>query len=301
MKKISLPFSGQPRSRLYWRSKNEGKGIFAVEQGVNREELEKRNKSKLKHCKRTLLISFIMVVFFSTVMSVTAYAADTSINVTVDGTEGNIGALEIIFLFAFISLIPSIVVMMTSFTRIVIVLSFLRNALGTQQAPPNMVITGLAIFLTLMIMSPTLGSLYTDAYLPFSKNEISSEEAMDAAGLHMKKFMLKQMNPKSLNTFVEIAKEPMPEIENPDSPVEYPLTVIVPAFITSELTKAFKMGFYIFLPFLVVDMVVASILMSMGMVMLPPAMVSLPFKILLFVLVDGWNLMITTLVDAFKQ
>ena len=260
-------------------------------------------KSKaLKQWKRIFLLSLLCTIVFGTLMAVTASAASVDINVQAGDEAGNIGALEVIFIFAFFSLLPSIVLMMTSFTRIIIVLSFLRNALGTNQSPPNMVLTGLAIFLTLFIMRPTLQAMYTEAYQPYTEKQITSTEALQRASGPIKQFMLGETSIESLEMFLNISGEELPVIADANNPVELkelPLTVITPAFITSELSRAFLMGFLIFLPFLVIDMVVSSILMSMGMVMLPPAMISLPFKILLFVLVDGWNLMMGTLINSF--
>ncbi|NLW78098.1 MAG: flagellar type III secretion system pore protein FliP [Ruminococcaceae bacterium] len=237
-------------------------------------------------------------------MAVTANAADVNITVNAGDTAGEMGALEVIFLFAFLSLLPSILLMVTSFTRIIIVLGFLRSALGTAQAPPNMVLVGLAFILSLFIMGPTLSEMNTVAFEPYQAGTITGTEAIEAATIPVKKFMLKQTNDESLNLFLKLSDTPVPDA-NADNYqevlLELPLTVITPAFITSELSTAFLMGFLIFLPFLIVDIVVSSILMSMGMVMLPPAMISLPFKILLFVLVDGWNLMMETLVNSFTM
>lgn len=256
-------------------------------------------QARLRRLKRVLLLSALFCVFFATIMCVTAFASDFSITVDTDSTEGNLGALEIIFLFAFIGLLPSIIMMMSSFTRIIIVLSFLRSALGTNQSPPNMVLIGLAFFLSLFIMADTLGEMNTVAYQPYVEGQLTSTQALDAAQTPLKKFMLTQINGSSLEMFVNLANVEPPDYTSQEALMELPLTVIIPAFITSELSRAFLMGFLIFLPFLVIDLVVSSILMSMGMVMLPPAMIALPFKILLFVMVDGWNLMMGTLVNSF--
>jgi len=204
--------------------------------------------------------------------------------------------IQILLILTVLSLAPSILIMMTCFTRIIIVFSFLRNALGTQQMPPNQVLIGLALFLTLFIMSPVISEINTTAYAPYNKGEITQQEAFDNASASIKKFMLKQFgdNEKELAFFVQLAK-----IETPVEPMNLPLTVIIPAFILNELTIAFKIGFLIYIPFLIIDMVVASTLMSMGMMMLPPVMISLPFKILLFIMVDGWSLVTKTLVTSF--
>lgn len=263
-----------------------------------------RRKEQLRPLKRMLLVSALLTVLFSSVMCVTAYAAGgVTIDVQPGSTEGNLGALEVIFIFAFLALLPSIVLMMSSFTRIIIVLSFLRNALGTNQSPPNMILIGLAFFLSLFIMSGTIDEMNTEAYEPYQQGRMTSSEALSAAAGPIKRFMLKQTSTDSLNMFLDLSDTEPPQVADPANPVELlelPLTVVTPAFITSELSRAFMMGFLIFLPFLIIDMVVSSILMSMGMVMLPPAMIALPFKILLFVLVDGWNLMMGTLVNSFR-
>ncbi len=207
---------------------------------------------------------------------------------------GRVPTLELFLILTIISLLPSIFVMMTSFTRIVIVLSFTRNALGIQQTPPNMVLVGIALFLTLFIMDPVIKDVNTNAYQPYIKEEISQEEALKRAQVPMKQFMLKQTEKTTLDLFVDMSKIDMPEnIE------DIPMTVVIPSFMTSELKRAFTAGFMIFLPFMLGDIVVSSTLMSMGMVMLPPAMISLPFKLLLFVTVNGWELLFTNLVKSF--
>lgn len=207
---------------------------------------------------------------------------------------GRVPTLELFLILTIISLLPSILVMMTSFTRIVIILSFTRNALGIQQTPPNMVLVGIALFLTLFIMDPVIKDVNTNAYQPYIKEEISQGEALNRAQAPMKNFMLKQTEKTTLNLFVDLSNTDMPEnIE------DLPMTVVIPSFMTSELKRAFTAGFMIFLPFMLVDIVVSSTLMSMGMVMLPPAMISLPFKLLLFVTVNGWELLFTNLVKSF--
>ena len=195
-----------------------------------------------------------------------------------------------------LSFIPAAVLMMTSFTRIVIVLSLLRQALGTQTSPPNQVIVGLSLFLTFFVMSPTLDKVYQDAYLPLSTGQIQFDEAITRASVPMKSFMLKQVRDPDLALFVKLAR-----YEGARNAEDLPLRIIVPAFVTSELKTAFQIGFMIFIPFLIIDMVVASVLMSMGMMMLSPVLVSLPFKIMLFVVVDGWTLLMGTLASSFHQ
>ena len=195
-----------------------------------------------------------------------------------------------------IALCPSILVMLTSFTRILVVLHFTRSALNTQSAPPNQVLIGIALFLTIFVMSPTFARVDEEAYVPFSNEEINQEEFFEKALDPIREFMLRQVDEKDLNSMCEIGG--VTEVENIKEDV--PTTVLIPAFIISELRIAFWIGFLIYVPFLVIDMVVSSTLMSMGMMMLPPTTISMPFKILLFVLADGWNLIILNLVQTFK-
>ena len=210
--------------------------------------------------------------------------------------------LEIIILLTLIALAPSMLIMMTCFTRIVIVLGFLRTAMQTQSTPPNMVITGMALFLTFFIMAPVFSEINEVAYQPYVSEELTTEEAMDAASVPLKKFMLKQTSQDDLQFFLDLSKTEEPEGGYTDEYLQndLSLTVIVPSFMISELKRAFQMGFLIFLPFLVIDLVVGSTLMSMGMMMLPPAMISMPFKILVFVLADGWNLLIGSVVASYN-
>ncbi len=216
-----------------------------------------------------------------------------SASITLNG--GSAGSLDIIILMTILTLLPSIIVMMTSFTRIVVVLSFLRNALGLQQTPPNLVLTGIALFLTLFIMAPVTSQIYEEAYLPYRNETIDQTEALKRSEEPLKAFMLKQTEQKSLELFLSFREEAAPE-----SAMELGMEVVIPAFITSELQRAFTMGFLLFLPFLLIDIVVASTLMSMGMMMLPPAMIALPFKILLFLLINGWERVFSTLVSSFR-
>lgn len=210
--------------------------------------------------------------------------------------------LEIIILLTLIALLPSLLIMMTCFARIVIVLGFLRSAMQTQNTPPNMVLTGLALFLTLFIMAPVFSEINEVAYQPYVNEELTTEEALTAATVPLKRFMLKQTTNDDLQFFVDLSKAEIPEGGMTDEYKEndLPLTTIVPAFMIGELKRAFQMGFMIFLPFLIIDIVVGSTLMSMGMMMLPPAMISMPFKILVFVLADGWNLMIGSIVASYN-
>lgn len=210
------------------------------------------------------------------------------------GSAGTTNTVTLILIITILSLAPSILILMTSFTRIVIVLGFVRTALGTQQMPPNQVLIGLALFLTLFVMSPVISQMNQTAFQPYLKGEISQTEALEKAALPLKRFMAAQTREKDLMLFLNYSKA-----EKPTGIEDMPLTALLPAYAISELKSAFQMGFMIFIPFLVIDMIVASTLMSMGMMMLPPIMISLPFKILLFVLVDGWYLVVKSLLLSF--
>ena len=209
------------------------------------------------------------------------------------GTQYSL-SIQTLLLLTSLSFLPAVVLMMTSFTRIIIVMSLLRHAMGTQTSPPNQVIVGLSLFLTFFIMAPVADKVYTEAWQPLSENRITFNEALDRATVPVKAFMLKQIREPDLNLFSKLAKTP--RVEKAE---ELPMRVVIPAFVTSELKTAFQIGFIVFIPFLIIDMVVASVLMSMGMMMMSPAIVALPFKIMLFVLVDGWNLLIGSLVQSF--
>ena len=250
------------------------------------------------------MLVFLIIIF---IFATSVYAAP---GITVDENGIKIGTadnsadvsttIQVLLLLTVLSIAPSILIMMTSFTRIIIILSFLRNALGTQQMPPNQVLIGLALFLTLFIMAPIGTKLKDEAYTPLSEGQIKTEVALDRSGSIMKDFMLKQLrkgSEKDLALFVNLAKIKTP-VKDPKT---LPLSVVIPAFMINELTIAFKFGFLIFLPFLIIDMVVASTLMSMGMMMLPPVMISLPFKILLFVMIDGWGLIVQSIVSSFAR
>ncbi|MDR1674819.1 MAG: flagellar type III secretion system pore protein FliP [Oscillospiraceae bacterium] len=232
----------------------------------------------------------------------TAYA---TVNIDIGSGEatGGMSALDLLFIMAFLALIPSLLLLMTSFTRIIIVLSLLRNALGTQSSPPNQIITGLALFLTLFIMMPVLDEVNETAYQPFRDEQITQEEALDIGVIPFKRFMLIQMNEDDLDLFMSIAEDAgqinKEDYTTQESLLDLRLNVIVPAFVISELKRAFMMGFFLYIPFLILDIVVSSTLMSMGMVMLPPSMISLPFKLMMFILVDGWSLLVEALISSF--
>ena len=224
-------------------------------------------------------------------------AAAQAIQLDLGQTGGSVSGqiLRLVLLVTVLSLAPSILVLATSFTRIVIVLSFLRTAIGLQQTPPNSVLVGLALFLTLFVMTPTLEQAYHDGIEPLVAEEINEAEALERAGGPVRAFMLQQVRQEDLAVLAEIARlDPAPPA------AETPFRVLLPAFVISELRRAFEIGFLVFIPFLIIDMVVASVLMSMGMMMLPPVMVSLPFKLIFFVLVDGWALVAGSLVQSFR-
>ena len=232
--------------------------------------------------------------------AVPAMAADpagiTVLNATPTASGGQEYSLSLqtLILLTSLTFLPAALLMMTGFTRIIIVLSLLRQALGTQSSPPNQVLIGLALFLTFFVMSPVLDKIYTEAYQPYSENRISLQEAMDKGAQPLKTFMMKQTREADIALFMKMSETPAVQ-----GPEDVPLRVLVPAFITSELKTAFQIGFAIFIPFLIIDMVVASVLMSMGMMIVSPAIVSLPFKLMLFVLVDGWQLLLGSLVQSF--
>ena len=220
---------------------------------------------------------------------------DPNINITIGGEDAD--AVRILLLLTVLSVLPSIVIMMTSFTRLVVVFSLLRNALGLQQTPPNQVLVGLALFLSLFIMSPTIANINQNAFQPFTEGEITTQEFIDRASGPLREFMLNQTDAADINMFLGLAGF----TERPQTLEDIPMTVVVPAFMTSELKRAFTIGFLLFLPFMIIDIVVASTLMSMGMMMMPPITVSMPFKLMLFVLVDGWGLLIRTLVQTYNM
>jgi len=264
--------------------------------------------------RRTSIIGVLLTVCLLTFFCATSVSATTVDNtntaseIDVNGALGpleftlNTGedgeslssTLQILLVLTVITLAPSILIMVTSFTRILIVLHFVRSAIGTQTTPPNQILVGLALFLTFFIMSPVFTQINTNAIVPLSNGEITQEEAFEIGALPIRTFMLEQTDTKDLKLFINIAK--ITVVEDVD---DIPLTVIIPSFIISELRKAFIIGFLIYIPFIVIDMVVASTLMSMGMMMLPPTTISMPFKILLFIMADGWNLIIGEVVKTF--
>lgn len=210
----------------------------------------------------------------------------------------NVQTLQILFMTTLLALLPSMVVMMTSFTRYIISFSFLRSAMGLQQNPPNMVLVGIALFLTIFTMSPVISEIQTTAYEPYIAEEITQEEFVDRAEVPLKEFMLRNTEQTSLKLFCDLAGREVPSDQ--EGAVALPLRIVVPSFMATELKRAFEIGFYLYIPFLLIDVVVASALMSMGMIMLPPSMISMPFKLLLFITLDGWHLLFSTLVQGFQ-
>ncbi|MGB4387653.1 MAG: flagellar type III secretion system pore protein FliP [Caldicoprobacterales bacterium] len=244
---------------------------------------------------RKIVIAFILVMLVLTGIQTGQAAPYIDIEIgQSEEPESFVDSINILILLTLLTLVPSFMVMVTSFTRIIVVLSFLRNALATQQTPPNQVLIGLAIFITIFIMAPVYGQVMDQAVDPYMAGELTQEEAMEIGSQPIKEFMLKQTREKDLALFVSMSPDDLPEDR-----MDVKLTALIPAFIISELKTAFIIGFLLYIPFIVIDLVVASILMSMGMFMLPPATISLPFKLLLFILVDGWHLLVKSLVEGF--
>ena len=245
--------------------------------------------------KNKFLFAFFCVFFFGLIAS--AQVTLPSVNLgfkTVENPNEVVNAIKIVLMLTVLTLAPAILIMMTSFTRLIIVFSFLRQAMGTQQMPPNQILVGLAMFLTFFIMGPAFKDINNNGLQPYLKNQISQDQALEATLGPLRKFMFKQTRPADLGLFAKLAK-----IENAKTLADVPTPVLIPAFIISELKTGFQIGFIIFLPFLVIDLVAASVLMAMGMMMLPPVVISLPLKIMIFVLVDGWNLIVGSMVNSF--
>ena len=279
--------------------------------------IKKINKKKLKKVINSLMIIGMFVLLFSVSRPAFAVASgvdkttqdeisgqpdidDNTLDINISSNAGSMkleSTLQILIMLTILSLAPSILIMVTSFTRIVVVFHFLRTALGTQTTPPNQVIVGLALFITIAIMSPVFTEVNTKAIKPYTAGKIKQEQAIEKGLSPLREFMLKQTREKDLKLFMDLNKKSADDIKDYD---DIPITIVIPAFIISELRAAFIIGFLIYLPFIVIDMVVASTLMSMGMMMLPPTTISLPFKLLLFVLADGWNLVIGQLVNSFN-
>ncbi len=254
-----------------------------------------------KPVKRTFIVLLVLMLLLAVVPQ---SALATTVNITFgdeaeDDGGGGFNLIWLLFLLTVLSVAPSFLILTTSFTRIAVVLSFLRNAVGTQQSPPNQVMVGLALFLTFFIMAPVYSQVNEVAITPFLNEEISQEEFLERATGPVQEFMLRNTREKDLALFMNLSGAPTNDI-GPAELSALPLTTVAPAFVISELRVAFQIGFLLFLPFIVIDMIVASILMSMGMFMLPPVMISLPFKLLLFVMVDGWFLVIQSVVRGFQ-
>lgn len=258
----------------------------------------------MKNKKRKMAFIFMIAIGIIMFCTINAYAAPNNTNLPQlnislgDGSstpQDYVSSIKILIFFTILSLLPSIVIMMTSFTRIVVVFSFLKSAMGVQQAVPNQILTGLAIFLTLFIMNPVYTKVNANAIQPYLENKITQEQAYEEASKPLKEFMLKQTRQDDLKLFVDISGIDQSNLTKEN----VSFTSLIPAFAISELKTAFLIGFLIYLPFLVIDMVVSSVLMSMGMFMLPPTMVSLPFKLILFVMVDGWLLLTKSLIQSF--
>ena len=275
-----------------------------IKQAIEKQEYFANTKSilaKLGSLKKTFAISTLLTIATGLLLFFTPQAfADNSLDISAftvktnpDGTQDYSLSLQVVMLMTLLSFIPSILVMMTSFTRIVIVLAILRQAIGLQTSPSNQVVIGIALFLTIFIMTPVCDDIYTQAIEPYVQEKIQAREAFEIAQKPLRKFMLNQTRMSDLNAFSEFANIKIDKIE------DVPMRVVIPAFIVSELKTAFQIGFMLFLPFLIIDLVVASILMAMGMMMLSPMIVSLPFKLMLFVLVDGWTLIMGTLMSSF--
>lgn len=257
--------------------------------------------SKLRSLKKSLAISSVLtlitglILFLLPTQSIAANLDISAFTVKTnpDGTQDYSLSLQVVILMTLLSFLPSILVMMTSFTRIVIVLAILRQAIGLQTSPSNQVLIGIAFFMTIFVMTPVFDDMYTQAIEPYMNDKIQARDAFEIAQKPLHKFMLDQTRMTDLNAFSEFANIKIDKLEN------VPMRVVIPAFIVSELKTAFQIGFMLFLPFLIIDLVVASILMAMGMMMLSPMIVSLPFKLMLFVLVDGWSLIMGTLMSSF--
>ncbi|MGE5620313.1 MAG: flagellar type III secretion system pore protein FliP [Sphingomonadaceae bacterium] len=271
---------------------------------LGREDLRVPSKALM-----VLALVAVTVTVAGCAASPSSAAGVPRLNVAIDGARGAVDvgvdpssdprdvslAIQVVALLTVLTLAPALLVMVTSFTRIIVVLGFIRSALGVPMLPPNQVLLGLGLFLTLFVMMPTIDAVNREALQPYMQGELSQDDALERAQRPLREFMLKQTRQKDLALFIELSRE-----ERPNQPDDVPTHVLIPAFVISELKTAFQMGFIIFIPFLVIDMVISSTLMSMGMMMLPPAMISLPFKLLLFVMVDGWYLVVGSLVRSFS-
>jgi flagellar biosynthetic protein FliP len=235
------------------------------------------------------------ILFWGIILTTGAFAESITLDMGNSGGSFSGRLIQMFLVFTVLSVAPSIIIMVTSFTRMVVVLSFLRNSIGLQQSPPNMVIVSLAMFLTMFVMGPTFEKAYDSGVAPLIAEKIKEEEALTRVVEPFREFMLKNVREQDLGLFMDLAK-----IDRLEKPSDTPLKILVPAFMISELKRAFEIGFLIFIPFLIIDLVVAAVLMAMGMMMLPPVTISLPFKIIFFVLIDGWHLLSGSLVNSFS-
>lgn len=252
--------------------------------------------------RRRLAVSLVLILAAIAISAGKAYAEPMPVTVpniginigTAQSPKEYVASIQLLIILTILTLVPSILMLMTSFTRIIVVLSFLRNGMGTQQTPPNQVLVGLALFLTLFIMAPVYTDVINNAVNPYIDGKITQKQAIEIGSAPIKTFMLNQTREKDLALFFDISQKKLPEDR-----LQTPFTVLIPAFVISELKTAFQMGFMLYMPFIVIDLIISSILMAMGMFMLPPVMISMPFKLLLFVMVDGWYLVVKSLVESF--
>lgn len=253
-----------------------------------------KNKKTLAKIVFLLAIIFSIVIFSSYVVLANNILPDVSITIGDNTNNGASTSVQLIVLFTILTLAPSLIIMLTSFTRILISLHFLRNALGTQQIPPNQIIIGIALVLTIFIMSPTIKQVNDNAFVPYSQGKMSQQQFLEESMKPIREFMFTQVDDKDLKLFTDLAG-----IESYENPEDVPSSVLIPSFILGEVTKGFIIGFILYIPFIVIDMVVSSVLMAMGMMMLPPALISAPFKLIFFIMIDGWNLIIGSIVKTF--
>lgn len=255
-----------------------------------------KNKKSLAKIIFLLAIIFSMVIFSSSIVLANNILPDVSITIGDNQNNGASTSVQLIVLFTILTLAPSLIIMLTSFTRILISLHFLRNALGTQQIPPNQIIIGIALVLTIFIMSPTIKQVNDNAFVPYSEGKMSQQQFLEESMKPIREFMFTQVDDKDLKLFTDLAG-----IESYENLEDVPSSVLIPSFILGEVTKGFIIGFILYIPFIVIDMVVSSVLMAMGMMMLPPALISAPFKLIFFIMIDGWNLIIGSIVKTFTS
>lgn len=253
-----------------------------------------KNKKFLAKSVFLLAIIFSIIIFSSSVVLANNILPDVSITIGDNQNNGASTSVQLIVLFTILTLAPSLIIMLTSFTRILISLHFLRNALGTQQIPPNQIIVGISLVLTMFIMSPTIKQINENAFVPYSEGKMSQQQFLEESMKPIREFMFTQVDDKDLKLFTDLAG-----IESYENKEDVPSSVLIPSFILGEVTKGFIIGFILYIPFIVIDMVVSSVLMAMGMMMLPPALISAPFKLIFFIMIDGWNLIIGSIVKTF--